>query len=87
MADGLTYDELAAFMEKMPRIPRYELHCGSDVQRWLQRFGAATVGLAFPYFEVPSMLGGIPVYPEPDFEPGRWEIRQDGEVIKEGKLW
>jgi hypothetical protein len=85
VAIGLTYDELAALVVDTPTLPRYELHCCPNVLRWLRVLGEP-VGTDFPYLGTAG-LPGIEIFAEPGFEFGVWELRQDNEVIKNGRLW
>lgn len=60
-----------------------ELHCHPDVANWLM-LTSAEPGPQFPG-QIGS-LTGIPVFEEPEFEDGAWELREDGLVVTSGHV-
>lgn len=86
VGDGpLDFAALAVLAGRIGYVPRRELHCHSSVARLLM----LTLPEAEPEFPFTGAIGsltGIPVIEAPDFEPGTWEIREDGEVTASGHL-
>lgn len=67
-----------------PPKPR-ELHCHPDVSNWLMLISREPE----PGFQFTGSIGsltGIPVFEEPDFEDGNWELREEGHVISNGHV-
>lgn len=76
---------LAELADRIGYMPRRELHCHPDVARRLM----LTLPEAKPQFPFTGSIGaltGVSVIENPDFEPGAWEIREDGEVTASGYL-
>ena len=77
--------DLAELADRIGYVPRRELHCHPDVARWLM----LTLPEAEPEFPFAGSIGaltGVPVTEKPEFEPGTWELREDGEVTAAGHL-
>jgi hypothetical protein len=80
--------DLAALAELADRIgcvPRREFRCHPSVSRLLM----LTLPEAEPGFPFTGSIGaltGIPVIENADFEPGAWELREDGEVTASGRI-
>ncbi len=81
----MNYDELAAFAQSMPRIPKRELKCHPlvlEALRWdtLHR----------PVHREPLArwydFNQIPVYEDGTLAPGEWKLYEDGEVTQSGAL-
>lgn len=71
------------FANRLPRIKRTELHCHPGVVIALRE--AAPPAEYNPWSPPPS-IPVIELIVDADMEPGQWEIREDGEVIKSGRL-
>jgi hypothetical protein len=84
MVPDITTFDFKAFVDfanRLPRIKRTELHCHPGVVIALRE--------AAPPAEYPPwkpLMGTIELIVKADMEPGAWELREDGEVIKSGKL-
>lgn len=77
------FTALTELADRIGRVPRRELHCHRDVRLWL----TLTVPELEPQFPFTgSALTGVPVIEREDFEPGTWEIREDGEVTASGHI-
>ena len=82
------YGGILELMRNVVVIPRYTLHAHPSVMAALK----AVIGapdeedrlrrLLFPG----DALNSIDVFPEQEWEPGRYELRRNGDVIMEGKL-
>lgn len=81
----ITLAEIAAYFEAVPRPKRYELHCHPDVAIALYAVSAPAEP-EFPWSGAIGSLTGVPVIKKPDLERGRWELYEDGELIKSGML-
>lgn len=62
-----------------------ELHCHPDVANWLM-LTTAEAKPQFPFTGEIGALTGIPVFEEPEFADGAWELRRDGIVIDSGHV-
>ena len=62
-----------------------ELHCHPDVSNWLM-LTTPEAKPEFPWSGAIGSLTGIPVFEEPEFEDGAWELRQDGKVVSSGHV-
>jgi hypothetical protein len=82
----LDYGELAAHMARVGVIPRYTLHAHPSVITELRnRVGPSGERTVLDDMHAAS-LTGIDVFPERDWEPGRYELRKNGVVTLEGVL-
>jgi hypothetical protein len=75
------FSEFVRFANSLPRVKRTELHCHPGVVIALRQ---AAPPEEYPPWKPP--MGTIDLIVSADMEPGAWEIREDGEVIKSGKL-
>jgi hypothetical protein len=83
--DALGLADLTELAGRIGYVPRRELVCHPDVARLLM----LTLPDAEPEFPFTGSIGaltGIPVIGNPDFEPGTWELREDGEVTASGHV-
>ena len=76
---------LAELADCIGRVPRRELHCHRDVRLWLA-LTLPELEPQFPFTGSTGTLTGVPVIEREDFEPGTWEIREDGEVTANGHV-
>jgi len=79
------FKALAELVERIGPVPRRELRCHPHVAKWL----ILTLPEAQPEFPFAGGIGsmtGIPVIEHADFEPGEWELREDGEVTAVGRI-
>lgn len=83
---GLTYAELADLMAQFPTPVRRELRCHPDVARWLMLTLPDAAEPEFPFTGAIGAITGIPVTERADFEPGEWELREDGKVKASGHI-
>ncbi len=79
----MNYDELAAFVQTMPRIPQRELWCHPLVVEALK-----WDTLHHPVRREPLArwydFNQIPVFTDDTYAPGQWKIFEDGELKDEG---
>jgi hypothetical protein len=79
----VNYDELAAFAESVPRVPKRELWCHPLVAMALRQETPYRVHSPFgAWYE----LNSIPVFEDPAMGVGAWEVREDGEVTQSGNI-
>jgi hypothetical protein len=83
MPEPLSYAGLVEFMAAMPRLPRYTLHADPLAIELLKQ---VITPRAYTVFDEMQSITGIDIFPEYGWEPGRYELRKDDEVIKEGNL-
>jgi hypothetical protein len=80
-----TFAEFVAYANSLPRIKRTELHCHPDVAPMLLEAAPAQ-----PYEpwkpDLCARIGTIDLIVNADMQPGEWEIRENGEVTKSGRL-
>lgn len=81
---ALTLGDLAVMMRDMPRLKQREFRCHADVVAWL-RASLPDTDPPFPR-DAAATLTGVPVIEKAEMEPGRWEIWEDGQMIKSGRL-
>lgn len=81
----LDFASLAELAGRIGYTPRRELHCHPSVSRLLM-LTLPEADPEFPFTGSIGALAGIPVTEKPDFEPGAWEIREDGEVTASGRV-
>lgn len=82
---SVDFTDVAELAERFGRVLRRELRCHPDVAKWLM----LTLPEAQPEFPFTGAIGsltGVPVIEQPDFEPGAWEILEDGEVTASGRI-
>jgi hypothetical protein len=80
----VNYEELAAFVAAIPRLPRYTLHAHPLVIELLsQTMGPSKEYTVLDEIQAAS-LTGMDIFAEPDWPAGRYEMRKDGKVIHEG---
>jgi hypothetical protein len=66
-----------------PLPPRRKLHCAGDIAEAL-RCSSGPIGYTPPPLHVTAWMLGVDVVYERDWEPGRWELREDDIVINHG---
>lgn len=81
----MNYEELAALVNSMPRIPRHELKCHPSVvvalreESWWKSSSRSRLGNLYD-------LLTCPVYEYSSMEPGAWEIYEDDVLVDSGVL-
>lgn len=86
---SMTCAEIADFMKEMPRLSQRAMHCCPDVLGYLRLISEPLPRDPYDFYSsgVIGDLSGIPIIIEPDFEWGKWELREDGETVTSGNLW
>ena len=82
---------LLELMEGQPPVPRqYEFHCHPDVVLALRE---ASDRQTFGQYRPPPSLhvggplfGSAAIVVKPDLGPGGWELRENGQVVKSGRI-
>ena len=82
---GPTYAGIADLMAEYPAPVRRELRCHPHVARWLG-FTLREARPEVPFTGAIGSLSGIPVFEAEDFEPGAWELREDGDIKVSGHI-
>jgi hypothetical protein len=85
----LTFSELAAFVNNVPRIPRRELRCHSSVVEALRAATGPVPVEAPPGYSVSLLqdLLSVPVCTDDEkFAWGEWRIEEDGRHVASGKI-
>jgi hypothetical protein len=85
VSEALSFSEITDLMGLTPRVPRYTLHAHPLAIELLK----AVIGPSQEYTaldDLNRLVGGIDIYSEPAWTPGRYELRKDGEVTLEGTL-
>ncbi len=80
--------DLAALTELAGRIghvPRRELRCHPDVSRWLM-LTLPEAKPEFPFTGAVGSLTGVPVIENDGYQPGEWELYEDGEAKASGRI-
>lgn len=79
MTEGPDFASVAAALRDLPRVKLRELHCAPDVAARLREsipdadpLPPGTVG----------QLTAVPVIENPGLEPGEWNLRENGAVIR-----
>jgi hypothetical protein len=82
----VNYDELAALVNSMPRIPRRELRCHPVVVMQL-REEARWTGSRHTYLWKVYDLLACPVFTDPAMDCGAWEVCENDVVVASGNTW
>lgn len=77
---------LAELLGNREPLKLRELHCHPGVANWLMLTSKPAPEPDFLLTGRIGALTGIPVFEEPEFEDGAWELREDGEVVKSGHV-
>jgi hypothetical protein len=83
--DSLTLKGIADLLGNWQPPKLVELHCHPDVANWL-RLTAPEAKQEFPFTGSIGVLTGIPVFEEPEFDDGNWELREDGLAVSSGHV-
>lgn len=81
----MDYQSVADLLGQFPKPKPCALHCHPDVANWL-RLTTPEAKPEFPFTGSIGALTGIPVFEEPEFDDGNWELREDGLVHSSGHI-
>lgn len=87
MSEPLSYEDLTEYMKRVGVIPRYTLHAHPSVIAALK----AAIGPSGEYTALDDLqrlypLTGIDVFPEEEWEGGRYELRKNGVTCMFGTI-
>ena len=83
----MNYDELAALVGSLPRIPKREIKCHPSVVVALRESsGPVSAVTAFGFVDMPRDLLFFPIFEDDTLTWGEWYLREDDEVVASGML-